>query len=462
MKHFSLGSKFLKDRGGWWHYVRRVPARFKDVDKRGLIQHALRTQSIEIAMMRRNSLAEADDALWNSLALQAEDSERARSRAATERHRAAVARAMAEGFVYRPVDEIAALPDLEEIIARLREVERGHAPTEEKAEALLGGAPAAKDRTTVSEAFELYVSKIAFDDQFNKSEAQRKAWQKRKQVSIDYFIDREGDIPLLDITRDVATRYRDWWQSRMLPQKDGSKPFTPNTVNRHIGNMRSLYLRYFKYRGETDVDDPFRGFFFAGKSRVKRASFSDAWVREKILAPGVFDDLRLELRVIIYLLVETGARLSEIVNLRPNDIRLDHEIPHIVIRPEQNRELKTSDSEREIPLVGIALPAMKLCPTGFEHYYDRNTLVSANLMKAFKQRGLLPTKDHVIYSLRHSFEDRMLEGNLDYGLRCALMGHKNNRPEYGQGGSLSFRRAQLSRIAHPFSKDIFDGGGAEG
>ncbi|MBR9807906.1 MAG: hypothetical protein GYB49_11865 [Alphaproteobacteria bacterium] len=220
-----------------------------------MIQIALRTRSLEVAMMRRKSLAEADDALWSSLALQAEDSERARSRATTERHRSAVARAMAEGFVYRPVEEVAARLDLEAIVDRLRNVDRSVEPTEEKTEALLGGAPEEKDRTTVSEAFELYVSKIAFDDQYNKSDAQRKSWEKRKQVSIDYFIEREGDIPLLDITREVATRYRDWWQSRMLPQKDGAKPFTPNTVNRHIGNMRSLYLRYFKYRGETDVED---------------------------------------------------------------------------------------------------------------------------------------------------------------------------------------------------------------
>ena len=81
MKHFSLGSRFLKDRSGWWHYVRRVPARFKDVDRRGLIQIALRTQSLELAMMRRNSLAEADAALWNSLALKIEGTQRSRSRA---------------------------------------------------------------------------------------------------------------------------------------------------------------------------------------------------------------------------------------------------------------------------------------------------------------------------------------------------------------------------------------------
>lgn len=436
--------------------MRRVPTRFQEVDKRGLIQTALHTQSLEIAMMRRNGLAEADDALWSSLALQAEDTERARSRAASERHRAAAARAMAEGFVYRPVEEVAALPDIEEIIDRLRKVDRGAEPAEEKAEALLGGAPEEKDRTTVSEAFELYVSKIAFDDQYNKSAAQRAAWEKRKRVSIDYFIEQIGDIPLTEITRDVATKYRDWWQSRMLPQKDGSKPITPNTANRHIGNMRSLYKRYFKYRGETDIEDPFRGFFFAGKSTVKRASFSDEWVRSRILVPGLFDGLRLELRVIIYLLIETGARLSEVVNLRPGDIRLDNDVPPIHIRAEQNRELKTDDSQREVPLVGVALPAMRLCPSGFDHYYDRSTL-SANLMKAFKQRDLLPSSDHVIYSLRHSFEDRMLEGGLDYGLRCALMGHKNNRPEYGQGGSLAYRREQLERIAHPFDAALFAG-----
>ena len=459
MKHDVQSTKYLKSRGGWWHYVRRVPKRFAAVDDRDWIQVALRTQSLEIAMMRRDALAEADSALWNARALEFRGGEPGRQswKIADRRYQAAVARAMAMGFVYRPVEELAALPDIDEIVERLQAADKGKVPSEAKTEALLGGAPEPEDKTTVSEAFELYVSKIAFDDQYNKSDAQRRSWEKTKRTSIQYFIDRVGDIPLSDITREVATTYRDWWQSRMLPQKDGSKPITPNTANRHIGNIRSLYKRYFKYRGETDVEDPFRGFFFAGKSTVKRASFSDEWVRTRILVPGLFDGLRLELRVIIYLLIETGARLSEIVNLRTEDIRLDHDVPHIHIRAEQNRELKTDDSQREIPLVGVALPAMRLCPTGFDHYYDRSTLVSANLMKAFKQRDLLPSSDHVIYSLRHAFEDRMLEGGLDYGLRCALMGHKNNRPEYGQGGSLAYRRDQLERIVHPFDAALFSG-----
>ena len=63
-------------------------------------------------------------------------------------------------------------------------------------------------------------------------------------------------------------------------------------------------------------------------------------------------------------------------------------------------------------------------------------------------RTLFPTPKHHIYSFRHSFEKRMLEAGLDYGLRCTLMGHKNDRPQYGDGGSLEFRRDELLKIAH--------------
>jgi len=40
-----------------------------------VIQVALRTRSLEVAMIPRNGLAEADEALWSSLALQAEDTD---------------------------------------------------------------------------------------------------------------------------------------------------------------------------------------------------------------------------------------------------------------------------------------------------------------------------------------------------------------------------------------------------
>jgi len=48
----------------------------------------------------------------------------------------------------------------------------------------------------------------------------------------------------------------------------------------------------------------------------------------------------------------------------------------------------------------------------------------------------------------------MLEAGLDFGLRCTLMGHRNPRPEYGDGGSLAYRREELLKIAHPVSAEL--------
>ena len=48
---------------------------------------------------------------------------------------------------------------------------------------------------------------------------------------------------------------------------------------------------------------------------------------------------------------------------------------------------------------------------------------------------------------------RMQEAGLDYDLRCRVMGHANSRPKYGDGGSLSWRRDQLSKITLPFDSN---------
>lgn len=51
----------------------------------------------------------------------------------------------------------------------------------------------------------------------------------------------------------------------------------------------------------------------------------------------------------------------------------------------------------------------------------------------------------------------MLEAGLDYGLRCLLMGHKNSRPTYGDGGSMIYRRDELLKIAHPMHEGFVEG-----
>ncbi|MDB2438789.1 integrase, partial [Hellea sp.] len=168
--------------------------------------------------------------------------------------------------------------------------------------------------------------------------------------------------------------------------------------------------------------------------------------------PGIFKGLNADATLLVYAMIETGCRPSELSNILPENIKLDAEVPYIQIRSRADRQLKASASSRDIPLVGCALEAFKRAPNGFPRYRDKGNILSKAVMDGLRVRGLQPTPDHRLYSLRHSFEKRMLEAGLDYGLRCLLMGHKDSRPNYGDGGSLAYRRDELLKIAHPIDK----------
>ncbi len=461
MRYRVVDFSFLIKRGRVWWYDRRVPKRYTHLDTRARIRQSLETALESEALVLRDRLASADDEYWTALALAENrggpDSER-QSQAALLRYRSARTRALAAGFDYRPVEALAREGEASEIVDRLLEVRDRSGPSEVPkpcdAEAILGGVEA--PGVTTSQAFEIYLNEIAFDEQKNKSPKQRYSWEKTKRTSINYFIEVIGDVAIEEISRGMALSYRSWWIERMIPGKSDQGPAKPNTANRHIGNMRKLYEDYFVHIGNEDRLNPFRKMFFKDDQETKVPPFEDQWVRDRILRPGLFDALNDELRLMIYVLIETGARISEICNLQPEQIRLDSEIPHIEIKA-IDRELKTVTSKREIPLVGVALEGMRAAPNGFPKYRDKGELVSANLMKAFRFRELFPTTDHVIYSFRHAFEDRMLEAGIDYGMRCYLMGHKNDRPDYGTKGSLGYRRDQLMKILHPFDPAIFTG-----
>ena len=57
---------YLKRRSERWHYYQRVPKKFAEIDPRGTIRIALNTDSVMVAREKRDRLAEADEALWQT------------------------------------------------------------------------------------------------------------------------------------------------------------------------------------------------------------------------------------------------------------------------------------------------------------------------------------------------------------------------------------------------------------
>ena len=72
---------------------------------------------------------------------------------------------------------------------------------------------------------------------------------------------------------------------------------------------------------------------------------------------------------------------------------------------------------------------------------------SGALNKYLWENGLRPTKNHTVYSLRHSFKDRLVAAEAPDSLIDSLMGHKTYKPKYGKGPSLELKLKYLQQIA---------------
>jgi len=440
----------LEQRGHRWYYVRRVPTRFKSVDRRRIVRKALSTDSLSIARERRDVMMDADEQLWEtSLAKQigiaANDSPE------MCRYRLARRRALAVGFEFIPFPKLVESEPVEALVERVRTLESDEA-SKLDSEAVLGTIEPPKD--TIRDAFKLYCDKLSISETSQKSPEQVIRWRETKSRAVEHFVTLCGNLNMDDIARKHGRKFYDWWGERLRPDNEQGRTYRPNSANRDLGNLRLLFREYWTYHGEEDRENPFRKLRFKDTPTEPTPSFSDDWVQSKILKPNAFEGINVEAQIIAYALIETGCRPSEIANLLPENICLDTEVPHIRIRPTANRELKSVSSRRDIPLVGVSLEAMKRAPNGFPRYRDKGNSLSAALLKTFHTRGLMPTKKHRIYSFRHAFEKRMQEAGLDYGLRCTLMGHKNTRPQYGDGGSLEYRRKEMLKIAHKVSDEF--------
>ena len=273
------------------------------------------------------------------------------------------------------------------------------------------------------------------------SEDQVRKWTSAKKRAVEILIEQRGNKALQDLSREDALAYADWWEERAV--SDGISAGTANKSISHVTGMIKAVDKRLQLRLGDNV---FVGTRIDGGRDGKRSPFSVEHIRDRILAPGVLDGLNDEARDAVFIIMETGARPSEIVNLTKSRIVLDGQVPHIRIQAE-GRLLKTEHSERDIPLVGMALEAMKRHRNGFPRYFDKGSNFSAAVMKRLKKQKLLPTPKHSVYSFRHSFKDRLKAAECPEEMIDELMGHSTGKPRYGDGYGLKLKQRYIQAIA---------------
>ncbi|PWL18996.1 integrase [Falsochrobactrum shanghaiense] len=397
-------------------------------------------------MTKRNEYESADDALWAMLKAGA-DGDKARAL-----YDAAIKRADAIGISYVSADRLLSFTD-EALAAHL--THRRDSVDENTAVYGAAGVPS----VSVTQALRIYFDEITPDELTGKSEIQKKRWRAHKQRAIDHFVKIVSDKAIADITREDAQKfYKVWLQKITRPEKNQAV-ISASMGNRMMGGMRVLFAEYFKHMGDRDRPNPFRDLSFAEKVEKSRPPIPTDIIQAKFLTYGPLVSLNQEARGIVLAMIETGCRPSELCNITAEHIFLADKVPHILIAPRKDaadpREIKTASSIRKLPLVGIAHEVFKRHRNGFPRYKNKEDTLSATLNKYFKDNELFPKgAGYTVYSLRHSFEDRMKEAGLDDELRRMLMGHTVDRPRYGMGGSLEWRKEQMEKFTLPFDAAV--------
>lgn len=420
-------------RGGVYHLKRRVPRRYIAAAGTGWVQISLATDSLEIACRKAESVWAEHIEAWESLLNG--DTKDAEARLAVARNIAA-----RRGFRWLHVDDVSRLP-LHEVINRLDQIKEN--PTRADLpmiEAMLGTPGPSKVK--VSDALDEFY-RIADDRLMGKNEDQLRRHKNPRKKATAAFIAAVGDKALTDITTADMFTLRAFFMPRV---KTGE--IKPASANKDFTYLMAMWKTVAQAKGfRMEVDTGGLAIKDVSGQDDFRPPFSDDWIRTKLLAPDALGGLNNDARLIVLGLVNTGARPSEIAGLMAEDIVLDGNVPHIIIRPNENRSIKNRQSRREVPILGVSLEAFRSAPRGFPRYAKNSATLSATVNKYFAAHNLLETPDHSLYSLRHAMEDRMLRAGIDERVRMDVLGHQIKRERYGEGGGLSFMQDQLLKVA---------------
>lgn len=429
----------LIKRGTTWHLRMRVPKRYRAVAGRNEIHRSLETDSERRA---RELLPDVKAKLLAELDQMTVIKERPEE---ADAYRAAQKIAQARGFAYKPLSDLLEAP-LDDVLER---VEASSAdPATETAKALLGAVeePALRLSGLVEE-----VERIAAHDNRYKSENQMRLWRNpRKRAAANLQAALGGkDVLVSEIDHAAALKHKAWWQKKIAAEN-----LSMESANKDFANMAGMLRRYYESIAQPDPPYPYHRVSLKDrhKAESRKLEIPVDWITEKWFAPGAFDGTNDEARDILLISVETGCRQSEIYDLPPEAIVLDHPIPHLRLKFEEGenrREIKNTSSVREVPLVGVALAAAKRHPDGFPRYRGKSGY-SATMNNYLRNNGLLPSPAHTIGGVRHTWESRILAETKRMDVSGEMMGHSvkqiRKRPVYGDATPLQKRQALAKKV----------------
>ncbi|MBO9445965.1 tyrosine-type recombinase/integrase [Ruegeria sp. R14_0] len=196
-----------------------------------------------------------------------------------------------------------------------------------------------------------------------------------------------------------------------------------------------------------------------GKDRKNKLPYTNVEVR--LIQRACFDSDD-DVRWIVAILSDTGMRMAEAVAIRVEDLVLDGQYPHVILKEFEVRSLKTAPSTRLVLLVGTALWAAKRAQKGtnkgflFPRYINLNAsppenlaVHASNTINKWLDGLQIEDKDKkTSHCLRHSMQDRLREAEVPQEIRNSILGwtNKGTGACYGTGFSIRVLHEHMSKV----------------
>lgn len=238
-------------------------------------------------------------------------------------------------------------------------------------------------------------------------EGKAKTFSKIPKIAFAKLIESCGDKPVTSYRRaDVRKLIEDM-------RKSGN---STSTVRRQLNSLVAAFSLVIRER-ELVYTNPFIKAVIPGEGldveeREVLTPVEFSTLSAKVDASGNRDDLSHMLGI----LMDTGARLAEIVGLLVSDVCLDGPVPYLKVLHHPHRRLKNDDSIRTIPLTGRALASAKKAVTHahmlrsevlFSRYTNKDECRATIASQTLNKRLRAFEVEKTCHCLRHTMRDRL-------------------------------------------------------
>ncbi|NRA86256.1 MAG: hypothetical protein HRU28_02455 [Rhizobiales bacterium] len=440
--HGNLNKYLFKHSNLIYYYQRRTPKHVLEknptLKKKEMI--SLKTKDHKTALLKAERINQRVVEEWDHYFANG---------CGTELYAKAIKKSQDLNIKYIHADELASLDKFEDLVSRINYLEENKfLPDSLTSLTALGAVD--KPQVLLKDVLEIYFEEIKAENKKIKTDDQYRIWKNPKIKAVQNFDSINGEIDFYQINRAHVMKLRSLWLERILNDE-----VKGNTAKKDFNNLSVICSDYANHIGDFNYNNPFKNVHFDNTEDDIRPPFDNETI-DDMLNNTVFLKLNFEARMAFFASLDTGARPNEIARLKKEHIFLDTAIPYISIEPSKDKRLKTKQSKRTIPLVGIALEVFKTCPNGFPKYFHKEGTLCQTINKFLKINGFKSTPLHAFTSLRHSFTDRMEEAGMGEEFRHRMTGHTNKHVVYGRGGTLEFQHSQLKKIERPFSSFLFE------